>query len=344
MLKGKNVSVNPFIETYSEGFTGSSTKKDLETAFQLIYLYFTAPRFDQEAYDSYMTRLETAVKNQEASPDTAFVKALKDIITQHHPRGRIMDMEVYNEISFQDAQDVFRQRFADPGDFTFVLVGNIDIEAAKKYAEAYIASIPSKGIKEKWKDVGLRIPEKGETASVYKGSDFRSQIITIMKGNFHYNERENLYIDAISYFLNLRLLEVIREKLGGTYTISAYPSTTSMPLQQYMINIIYSCSPLRVEELMAAVNTEIAEFKKEIPQEYLDKYKAARLTEYNKEIKENSWYLSQLTDCAFYKQRYTEKNDFAKKLDKLTVKTLRKKAAKYFDTDNSINVILYPEQ
>ncbi len=344
MLKDKNVSVHPFIETYSEGFTGSSTKKDLETAFQLIYLYFTAPRFDQEAYDSYMTRLETAVKNQEASPDTAFVKALKDIITQHHPRGRIMDMEVYNEISFQDAQDVFRQRFADPGDFTFVLVGNIDIEAAKKYAEAYIASIPSKGIKEKWKDVGLRIPEKGETASVYKGSDFRSQIITIMKGNFHYNEKENLYIDAISYFLNLRLLEVIREKLGGTYTISAYPSTTSMPLQQYMINIIYSCSPLRVEELMAAVNTEIAEFKKEIPQEYLDKYKAARLTEYNKELKENSWYLSQLTDCAFYKQRYTEKNDFAKKLDKLTVKTLRKKAAKYFDTDNSINVILYPEQ
>ena len=344
MLKGKNVSVSPFIETYSEGFTGSSTKKDLETAFQLIYLYFTAPRYDQEAYDSYMIRLETAVKNQEASPDTAFVKALKDLITQHHPRGRMIDMGVYKEISFQDAQDVYRARFADPGDFTFVLVGNIDIEAAKKLGETYIASIPSKGIKEKWKDVGLRIPEKGETASVYKGSDFRSQVITIMKGNFRYNEKENLYIDALSYFLNLRLMEVIREKLGGTYTISAYPSTTSMPMQQYMINIIYSCSPLRVEELMAAVNTEIAKLKEEIPQDYLDKYKATRLTEYNKEIKENSWYLSQLTDCAFYNHRFTNKHDFAEKLDKLTVNNLRKKAAKYFDTNNSINVILYPEQ
>ena len=344
MLKGKNVAVTPFIETYSEGFTGSSTKKDIETAFQLIHLYFTAPRFDQAAYDSYMTRLETAVKNQEASPDTAFVKALKDIITQHHPRGRMMDMDVYREITFQGTQDVYRARFADPGDFTFILVGNIDIEAAKKLGETYIASIPSKGIKERWKDVGLRLPSGGETASVYKGADFRSQVITIMKGKFRYNAKENLCIDALSYFLDLRLMEVIREKLGGTYTISAYPSTTSMPLQQYMLNIIYSCSPLRVEELMNAVLAEINNLKEEIPQDYLDKYKATRLTEYNKEIKENSWYLSQLTDCAFYNQRFTGKSNFEANLNKLTVKTLKKKAAKYLDTENTVNVILYPEQ
>ena len=344
MLKGKNVSVSPFIETYSEGFTGSSTKKDLETAFQLIYLYFTAPRFDQEAYNSYMTRLETAVKNQETSPDTAFVKAFKELVTQNHPRGRIMDMDVYREITFQDAQDVYRSRFADPGDFTFILVGNIDIEKAKEYASTYIASMPSKGTKERWKDVGLRLPSGKETASVYKGTDFRSQILTIMKGNFRYTVKENLYIDALSFFLDLRLLEVIREKLGGTYSISAYPSTTSMPVQQYMINIIYGCSPLRVEELMETVTAEIKKLKEDIPQEYLDKYKATRLTEYNKGIKENSWYISQLTDCAYYGQRFTTKSDFPRQLDKLTIKTLKKKAAKYLDTDTTLNVILYPEQ
>ncbi len=344
MLKGKNVAVSPFIETYSEGFTGSSSKKDLETAFQLIHLYFAAPRFDKEAYDSYMTRLETAIKNQEASPDTAFIKALKELVTQNHPRGRIMDMEVYKEISFQDAQDVYRERFADPGDFTFILVGNIDIDKAREYASAYIASIPSKGTRESWKDVGLRLPAGSDTVSVYKGTDFRSQILTILKGSFRYTAKENLYIDALAYFLDLRLMEVIREQLGGTYTISAYPSTTSMPVQQYMINIIYGCSPLRVEELMNAVRGEINKLKEDIPQEYLDKYKAARLTEYNKEIKENSWYLSQLTDCAYYGQRFTAKSDFPKMLNKLTLKTLKKKAAKYFDTDNSLDVILYPEQ
>ena len=94
----------------------------------------------------------------------------------------------------------------------------------------------------------------------------------------------------------------------------------------------------------SAVSDEIKKLKEDIPQEYLDKYKATRLTEYNKELKENSWYLSQLTDCAYYNLRFTGKSDFTKNLDKLTVKTLRKKAAKYFDTDNAINVILYPEQ
>ena len=213
MLKGKNVAVSPFIETYSEGFTGSSSKKDIETAFQLIHLYFTAPRFDQEAYNTYMTRLETAVKNQETSPDTAFIKALKELVTQNHPRGRTMDMEVYKEISFQNVQDVYKARFADPGDFSFILVGNIDIEAAKELASTYIASIPSSGSREKWMDVGIRVPAGKETASVYKGTDFRSQVLTIMKGKFRFSAKEDLYIDALAYFLNLRLMEVIREQL-----------------------------------------------------------------------------------------------------------------------------------
>ena len=291
-----------------------------------------------------MTRLETAVKNQETSPDTAFIKALKELVTQNHPRGRTMDMEVYKEISFQNVQDVYKARFADPGDFSFILVGNIDIEAAKELASTYIASIPSSGSREKWMDVGIRVPAGKETASVYKGTDFRSQVLTIMKGKFRFSAKEDLYIDALAYFLNLRLMEVIREQLGGTYTISAYPSTTSMPVQQYMINIIYGCSPLRVEELMDTVLGEINKLKEDIPQEYLDKYKATRLAEYNKGIKENGWYLSQLTDCAYYGQRFTANSKFPKLLDKLTIKTLKKKAAKYFDTENTLNVILYPEQ
>ncbi|MBR4159907.1 MAG: insulinase family protein [Spirochaetia bacterium] len=209
MLKGKNVAVSPFIETYSEGFTGSSSKKDIETAFQLIHLYFTAPRFDQEAYNTYMTRLETAVKNQETSPDTAFIKALKELVTQNHPRGRTMDMEVYKEISFQNVQDVYKARFADPGDFSFILVGNIDIEAAKELASTYIASIPSSGSREKWMDVGIRVPAGKETASVYKGTDFRSQVLTIMKGKFRFSAKEDLYIDALAYFLNPDMQQLV---------------------------------------------------------------------------------------------------------------------------------------
>ena len=343
MLKGKNISISPFIETYSEGFTGSSTKRDLETMFQMLYLYFTAPRFDQEAYSSYMTRLETAIKSQEASPDAAFIKALKELVTQNHKRGRFMDMEVYSEITFQDAADVFKSRFADPGDFTFILVGNIDVETVKKLCCTYIASIQSKGGREKWKDVGLRVPDGTKESSVYKGSDFRSQVLTMMKGNYRYTEKENIYLDAISYILDMRLREVIREKLGGTYSISAYPSTTPIPVQQYMINIVYGCSPLRVDELKNAVTAEIEHLKVDIPQEYLDKYKATRLTEYNKGLKDNSWYLSQLTDCAFNGSRFSGNSRFPSRLDKLTVKKLKKRCAKYFDTQNTLTVVLYPE-
>ena len=48
MLTGKIASASPLIGELEEGLSGSSSRKDLETMFQLIYLRFTQPRADAD--------------------------------------------------------------------------------------------------------------------------------------------------------------------------------------------------------------------------------------------------------------------------------------------------------
>ncbi len=166
----------------------------------------------------------------------------------------------------------------------------------------------------------------------------------MMRGNYHSSIKEDIYLDALAYILDMRLMEVIRESLGGTYSINAYTSSTLIPVEEYMINIYYGCSPLRVEELNRAITAEIENLKNEIPEEYLEKFKAARLEDHKKRIKDNSWYLSRLTDCAFNGKSLSSSDRYPDNLEKLTVKKLQRKAKKYFNTDNMLSVVLYPEE
>ena len=71
VLAGKKVSVSPYISTYSEGMSGICSPKDLETMMQLIHLYFTAPRADQEVFESTMERRKAMLKNMELNPYAA---------------------------------------------------------------------------------------------------------------------------------------------------------------------------------------------------------------------------------------------------------------------------------
>ncbi len=336
LLMGKNVSVAPFIDSYHEGFTGSSSTKELETAFKLIYLYFTQPRFDKAAYGSYMERLRNVIMNREATPNDALAKAFHEIIYDGHNRGRRLDSSVLNEISFEKCAGIFKERFADPGDFTFVFVGNADVQIIREFSEKYIGSVGSVKKREKWADDGKRITEKGYDREIYSGRDDKSQVLMVIKGKGGGSLKKTVETDALAYILDMRLREKIREEMGGTYSISAFPSFITEPENEYLIYIMFGCSPDRAEELKKSVIEEIGRLSEEIPEEYLEKFKAARITEYENSLKENHYWLN-----AIGQDNYKE--DYKDKIMKLKVRTLQKKAGKILDTSDMLVLTLYPE-
>ena len=186
-LAGKNAFVAPEISATDEGLRGGASRRDLETMFQLIYLTFTQPRADAEAFKTLTSQWAATLANRQALPDAVFGDAVEEAVTQGHPRARPLSPAQLPQMRLDTSLAFYKNRFADASDFTFVFVGTIDLDAIKPLVERYLGSLPSQRQPETVRDVGIRPPAGIVDRQIKKGLDPRSQVSVVFTGPFQNN-------------------------------------------------------------------------------------------------------------------------------------------------------------
>ncbi|MFC2161375.1 M16 family metallopeptidase [Acidobacteriota bacterium] len=239
ILSGKVVRVAPFISGLEEGLSGSASPKDLETMFQIIYLTFTAPRADADIFKVMIDQTKTVLKNRDANPMTAFQDTLQTTLSQNHIRSRPLTVETIEEMDLNKSYAFYKDRFADAGDFTFIFLGNLNLETIKPMVERYLGALPTIDREESWRDVGV-VPPKGVIKkSVYKGIEPKSQTSIVFTGPFQDDSAHRIAIRAMGMVFQTRLREVLREELGGTYSVGVSPSYVKIPKTEYRISKMF---------------------------------------------------------------------------------------------------------
>ena len=358
VLTGKVASARPFISSFEEGVTGSGSPQDLETMFQLIYMTFTAPRADPEYFEVFNTRNRTSLQNRDASPAVAFNDAINRIMTQDALRSRPVTVETLDHTDLGGSLAFYQDRFEDASDFTFIFVGNIDLDVMRPLVERYLGGLPSTNRVETWRDLGERPPRGVVEEIVRKGLEPQSQTRLFFTGSIDYGDRsQRLGIAVMTSVLETRLREVLREELGGTYSVSVGSSFSWRPAGQYRLSISFGSDPERADELLAAVYEEVDRLKNSPPDEaeVNDVLEAQRRAwETNQES--NSWWLSVLDGRYRYlldqsDGRYPSGDvlletlpTYGADLDALTPLRIQELARRYFDQDNRVRVTLLPEQ
>jgi zinc protease len=343
-LSGKAVRVSPSIGSLFEAIGGNASPSDVETMFQLIYLYFTAPRRDSAAYESIKSRMQAFLANRNADPGSAFYDTLSVTLAQHHFRSRPPTTELYDEMDLDVSYEFYRDRFADAGDFVFVFVGNFEPDSLKPLVQTYLGGLPSTGRHETWRDEGIRYPTGIIEKTVYKGIEPKSQTRIVFTGPFEWT-RENRYaIRALGDVLRIRLREVLREDMGGTYGVSVGGSGSRDPVPDYRFNIGFGTAPERLEELVDAVFLQIDSLQTVGPsQEDIDKVKEQQRREYETELRENNFWLGQLVAAEHYGLDPRNIITYGEMIDGLTAEMVKEAARRYLHTDNYVRVSLYPE-
>lgn len=344
ILAGKVASANPFIGELEEGLNGNSSRKDLETMFQLIYLRFTQPRADANAFAVQANQMRTLLANQSVVPEFSFFEALNQALYQNHPRRLMTTAKTVDQWNLDKSLAFYKDRFADASDFTFFFVGSFDEATIKPLVERYLGSLPSLKRKETWKDVGVKSPSGIVEKRVEKGIEPKSRATIVFSGPFVFDQEQRVAIRAMSEILQTRLLELIREELGGTYSISAGAGYQKFPKSDYSISIRFGCSPDRTEDLIKQVFGEIEKFKKEGPTEkQLADEKEALIREFETNSKQNGYLLNQI-QLRFYHGEDPAGiwlvPDFYRKLDAAMIKEAAKT---YLNTNSYVKVTLFPE-
>jgi zinc protease len=345
LMTGKVASATPYISELEEGLNGSSSRKDLETMFQLIYLRFTQPRADANAFAFQSAQAKTFLNNQNASPEATFFNTVTTTRYQNHLRRQPQTAEMVDQWNLDKSLAIYKDRFADASDFTFVFVGSFDLATIKPLVERYLGSLPSIHRKESWKDVGARTPTTVVEKRVEKGIEPKSLSAIVFTGPFEYDPTHRMAIRAMAEILQNKLLETIREELGGTYGINATAGYERIPNQTYSIAIQFGSAPDRTENLIKRVFQEIELLKTNGPTDkQVNDEKEALLREYETNSKVNNYWLAQIT------AKYQSGEDVAAlwhipELYNTIDKAMIQQAARtYLNTKAYVEVMLFPEK
>ncbi|GHV26827.1 peptidase M16 [Spirochaetia bacterium] len=256
-LADKQVSIDCSLSSFSRDFDGSATRGDLRTLFELLYLYFTQPRIDDDAAASVLDEYRTTLAQQDQNPEAVYFHEITRTIFNDNPWFRPMVLSDLEKVNTAWAMALI-QKALNPADYTFVFTGNLDMDAMRALIETYLASIPPRSERwNTWADIKIERPGKLEK-TVYKGKEEKSWAFMSWTLPQEYTESRDVAADVLSEYLENRLMEITRKQMGGTYSVSVGVSQSILPPGgELTMNIYFPCAPNRVTELSAAVLEEL---------------------------------------------------------------------------------------
>ncbi|RZL51133.1 MAG: insulinase family protein [Pedobacter sp.] len=344
-LTGKRVSVSPMITERTEGISAFTSPKDLETALQLTYLYFTAPRKDPEIFKGIMSQQKGNLANRDSDPNSVFSDTTSAVLGQNNVRRTGPTVEKLNQINLDRAYEIYKERFADASDFTFTFVGSFDIAKIKPLLEQYLGSLPSTKRKESAVDLGIRPPAGVIAKNVYKGQEPKASVRLFFSGDYTYNQANNNQLDALAEVLTIKLIERLREDEGGVYGVGASASYSKLPANRYSLSISFGCAPENVDKLVASTLDEISKIKNNGAQAVdIQKFVAEETRGTETQIKTNQFWLGSIVGAYQNGEDPKEVLTYVDSLKLVTPESLKQAANTYLSGKNYIKFVLLPEK
>ena len=297
-LAGKSVSLAPSITNYTSGFSGSSTKKDIETMFQLLLLYVNEPRKDTTLFKSVVQRGKAQVAMLGSNPQVAFIDTLYRVLYSGNPLAPTAVPKVANfdKIDLDRSLAIYKERLSDLGGMHISIVGSFDEKEMVALLEKYVAGMPAITTA-KFVDNKVK-PFVGENNFQFKkGKEEKSLILGIMHGEVPYSEATALKLNGLSDAINIIITEEMREKIQGIYGGGTNVSFSKIPNGEFQFVLQLPCGPAKVDTLVAAFRAEMKGIaEKGISESYVDKVKKAWIEKYKVDVKKNEYWLGALQE------------------------------------------------
>jgi zinc protease len=294
VLAGKKASVNPYISNVTEGMNGNCSARDLETMLQLTYLYFTSPRSDEEAFQSYITRSKSMVANIESDPNTAFRDNLMFALYDNHPLVKRMKAEDYDKVDYAKAMKLYADRFKDANNFVFTFVGNIDPETFEPLVEQYIGALKTKKNDETWTANVPVITDKDVNSHYTKAMENpKVTCYMVYNGDMEYTRKNQLTMQALSDVMDIVYTEKIREDEGGTYGVGVNGNLSLRPKETFMFLIGFETNKEMYEKLMGIAIAELQNVANNGPRpEDLKKVKEFLVKKHSEDMENNRYWMN----------------------------------------------------
>ena len=343
VLAGKRVSCAPSIGLNTENMNGYATPADLETLFQLIYLYFTAPRMDDEAYVSFENRMIAQLKNLELNPMVAYSDSIMSAVYMNNPRAERINISDFEQISYPRIMQMYKERFSSASGFVFTFVGNISVDAMKPLLEQYIASLPADGKIDQPDLAHVPALRKGQYSNIFSRQLEvpKSSVTDFYSGEMDYSLSDLITSMMTKQILDLVYTEKIREDEGGTYGVQVSTSISSFPKGRTYLKIYFDTDPAKREKLNNIIQDELQQITVNGPRpEDFTKTQDNMAKRQAERVQENVYWLSMLDD--YYFRGFDGYTTYLETLQAKTPEDIRRFVKQLLEQGNFIEVVMEP--
>ena len=347
-MKGKDAGVSPEINLLSEGFSGSSSPKDLEFFFQYLNAFFTNPRIDPNAFELVMNETREGIKMINAQPMYRFLGKLIDATYNNDPYMKQMitfDEEYLKQVNFDRAVQIYKERFANPADFTFFFVGNYDEKQMKEFVELYLGSMKTNP--DKKENYNLSVlkprPDKATTQTVYAGTEEQGWMGMMINNPIEWSYRNSIIADMIGEALDIQFVRIVREKMGDVYSPMVSMGATKLPHPELQLMILLGCDPVKTDKLAAASLKILNDFKAKGPdKKTMALVKKQMISTRAKNIQTNNFWMNYISGKINNNEPMIAPSEYDNIVNSITKKDMIEFMSKYFKPEIYTRVDMHP--
>ncbi|MBR1889528.1 MAG: insulinase family protein [Alloprevotella sp.] len=342
-LAGKQASISTSIGSSTESIMGNATPKDLRTLFEMLYLTFTNPGVDQQAYDNLISTVKASMENAEKQPEVAFSDSAQATLYNHDLRAKRITRADLELADYAQMQEIFRQRFNSPSDFTFFVTGAFDVDSLRLYAQQFVGSIKKAKKAEKDQNPNLNFVDGVVTNRFIREMETpKGNIIQIWHGNRPYSLEEDQVVNALGEILSQRLLKSIREDAGIAYSCGSSASSDYGYKEEYTLQIYCPVQPAKADSALLLMQQGIEEIAQGgVTEDELDKVKKFQVKQFNDNQKQNSYWQGLIRT----KVRWNKDNQagYVEAVNAVTTEAVQKFCRDVLLKDNNkITVVMLP--
>ena len=346
VLTGKSVEASKTISEYSHGIKGESTKSDIKTMFELIYLSYTAQLLPENDFNLLMSRIKSTIENQESQPGYIFQGEYLKALYGDNERVKLLGKDNVNKINLKDIKATNDMLFDGVSGMTFIFTGSIDEKILKPLVEKYIASLPKGGkkhnkatsVKLKEGKLDKKIPVKQISPKVSYNATFYSKDIKDM------SLEKTIAASLLNDILQVKYTKSVREELGATYGVGTDVSYTRVPEKRYTISIWFDTNDEKLDAASKQVKKDIEDIinGSNIDEE-LDIARGAKMKNFEKTVvsSNNAW-IQYIHNFNMYGINYPK--DYMNTLKSITSNEVRELAKEILAAGNELVVIMTPKK
>lgn len=294
LLAGKNLNYGLTAEEDAFGKSGVTTPSDLELQMKLLAAYVTAPGYRADADGQWQNLMPAIAGQLDASPAAVAEVQVPTLLASGDPRFGIPPIAQLAKRNMTELKAAISAQLAN-GPVDIALVGDVDEAAAIAIVAKTFGALPKRAAKPSFPKTALNVDFPTSRAPItltHKGKPDQGLVSVRWKATDALDLKSDITRDMLSEILKMELFEVVREKLGATYSPSTdNNSSMTYPGYGYIAADIVA-EPGKMDEVMQAVR-DIAKSLRDAPvsDDLLLRARKPRLELYQKQLRENGAWL-----------------------------------------------------